>query len=253
MDSKPPMAAPRWGTAHRDRKAEAIWTTLVRCGVAKFGHGQWLDVGCGSGGIAACLAHRTEQFIGVDPEPWPDWPSKASAVDNLSFLVASFDAAAPPVGDATMDVVVCNQVYEHVRDPARLIANIARVMKPDGACYFAGPNLVWPIEPHVFWPFVHWLPRARAQAVMTSLGSRKAAELDAFSATSWQLKRWFANAGLSAAPLFVSRLAGELEAREWRGAARFVRLLPEGPLGVFAPIAPGFAFLLRKSPNRAAP
>ena len=58
-----------------------------------------------------------------------------------------------------------------------------------GIAYFAGPNLLFPIEPHVFWPFVHWLPRGLAVRLMRALGSRKV--LDANSASWWRLHAWF--------------------------------------------------------------
>jgi SAM-dependent methyltransferase len=239
----PPAQDPRWGNTHRDRKAEAIWTTLANCEGVKIGEGAWLDIGCGSGRIARELAARVHSVIGIDPEPWSGWREMEVATPNLSFRVASCDGAALPVAPESVDVVVCNQVYEHVGDPRQLIRNIADVLKPGGVCYFAGPNLLWPIEPHVFWPIVHWLPRRIAQRLMRLFGSKRTDELDAFSTHYWQLRSWFLDAGLAPSVAVAARVDSEFAARRWR--VRLPRWLATVVDGL-APLSPGFVCILRK-------
>jgi SAM-dependent methyltransferase len=238
-------ATPRWGNEGRGRKAAAILQTL-RAGAPDVAAGRWLDVGCGSGGIAAALAEETAHVTGIDPEPWPEWQPAMAAHPNLDLRVGGFDASKPPLPDATFDVVVCNQVYEHVADPARLIANLARVMRPGATCYFAGPNLLWPIEPHVFWPFVHWLPRGVAQAAMRALGSRRAGELDAYSATSWRLRSWFRAAGFVVQPALAARAGAEVRLRGAPRIAACIERIPQWLQRAAEPFAPGHVYLLRK-------
>lgn len=237
---------PRWSNVARDRKAEAIWRTLRHRFGTGIGAGRWLDVGCGSGGIACVLAQKADHVTGVDPEPWEAWRAAVGVHANLQLLAGEFDGASPPLPDASFDVVICNQVYEHVRDPAALVRNIHRVLKPGGLCYFAGPNLLWPIEPHVFWPIVHWLPREAAQRAMVALGSRRAAELDAYSATSWRLVSWFRQSGF----IVYNGIPDRMAVTEGRGVLallmRSFARLPAPVHRVFVPLMPSFVFLLQK-------
>ena len=237
---------PRWGNEARERKALAIWLTLLQCCGPRIAEGAWLDVGCGSGGIAATLATKVRLVTGVDPEPWDAWAEAMTTHANLKLIAGVFDGDTPPVADASIDVVVCNQVYEHVTDPIALVRNIHRVLVPGGVCYFAGPNLLWPIEPHVSWPFVHWLPRQLAQALMRALGSSQAEALDAYSTHCWRIRRWFRDSRFEVRFGLRDRIVAELELRGWIGCANWVRHLPIGLLGIGEPLTPGFIYVLKK-------
>lgn len=240
---------PRWGSEGRDRKAAAIWLTMVRhCG-EDIASGTWLDVGCGSGGIAATLASRVNRIIGVDPEPWEEWHIATATHENLSFHASVFDEVELPVACGSIDVVVCNQVYEHVNNPIALLRNIHSVLKPGGFCYFAGPNLLWPIEPHVYWPFVHWLPRPSAQRFMRMLGSKQADDLDAFSVSYWRLRAWFKVTDFRYEDAVPARLAAGLTLGGHNHLAKLTDKLPNGLLLAIAPFYPGFVFLLRRPDN----
>ncbi len=72
-----------------------------------------LDLGCG--------AAKTDGAIGVDR-----WP--APGVD----LIADMATGSLPFAEATFDRVVMNDALEHVADPPRLVADIARILKPGG-------------------------------------------------------------------------------------------------------------------------
>lgn len=234
---------PRWGQAGREAKADAIVHTLRACCGGQLPRGTWLDIGCGSGGIAASLANHADKSVGVDPESWARWRAYRERHANLEFHVGGYRNLEEFLGRESCDVIVCNQVYEHVDDPQALLRAIHVVMKPNGICYFAGPNLLWPIEPHVFWPFVHWLPRWFAQAAMRRLGSRRVDDLDAFSTHYWRLRRWFRESGFASQVTIGARLDGALVARG--GGLRLPRTL--GHLAdAMAPLSPGFVFCVRK-------
>lgn len=239
-------AQPRWGNHARDRKSEAIRLTLE----ARFGEElrsrKWLDVGCGSGGIAKTLAGNVVAVVGVDPEPWPVWAELEATQGNLRFLALPCDGSSPPLPENSAGVIVCNQVYEHVSDPEALIRNLYLMLESGGVCYFAGPNLLWPIEPHVFWPFVHWLPRSFAHAIMRALGSRKAEELDAFSVSYWTLAQWFDNAGFTHEVAIKARLVSGLRLSRWPLLAVIFTWLPEWLFQLLAPLAPGHVFIIQK-------
>ena len=69
-----------------------------------------------------------------------------------------------PFGDASFDMVVSNQVFEHMAAPIDALHEIARVLKPGGVLLAIFPHAeVW-FEGHVGLYFAHWLRRLpRAQ------------------------------------------------------------------------------------------
>lgn len=251
MDEQASSASdPRWGEKGRDRKAEAILATLELHCRRDITRGIWLDVGCGSGGVAATLAAHVKQVVGVDPESWERWHSFDAVHSNLLFYSGSYRDLAGLFSGESIDVVVCNQVYEHVDDPLALLRALHQVMKPGGVCYFAGPNLLWPIEPHVSWPFVHWLPRRFAIRLMKLFRARYAKYLDAWSWTYWKLTRAFLDVGFS----FKVALGERIQAEAVNGGPAFVRAIARIPRWLFsaaAPLAPGFIFVLTKPAPKA--
>jgi len=237
---------PRWGNCERNLKGQAIVDTLRLALGSRLQARHWLDIGCGSGGIARQLVQDVDSVVGVDPESWPQWPDMCSNEPRLSFIVARLDTEQIPLNPGSFDAIVCNQVYEHVLDPQQLIINISRLLAPGGVCYFAGPNLLWPIEPHVYWPFVHWLPRRLALAVMRTAGSARAHELDAFSRASWTLEKWFRSAGLDASPAFNLRAAAQPGSRATDRMVRALSRCPSWAYRVMNPLVPGFVYILSK-------
>ena len=246
-------ADPRWGQEGREEKAEAIFGTLRMHSSARLEEGTWLDLGCGSGGIAATLAGRVRRMVGVDPEPWQRWDGFRTDHANLEFHVGTYATLASILPPQSVDVVICNQVYEHVDDAAALLRAIRLVMKHEGICYFAGPNWLWPIEPHVFWPFVHWLPRTFAQRLMRSLGSSRADQLDAWPKSFWELTRLFRDAGLRHRVAIRARvLSGARPGGRGGLITDLMQRVPERIVNALSPFAPGFVFTLTHMPDDQA-
>jgi ubiquinone/menaquinone biosynthesis C-methylase UbiE len=239
---------PRWGDQSRDAKARAILAT-IRLSLSHLPGGLWLDLGCGSGDLVAQLADSvpTAEFVGVDPQPWQRWQDLVAAHRRLRLHQGKFDDLPGLLGEASVDVLVCNQVYEHVESVPELLQMIHRMLKPGGICYFAGPNLLWPIEPHVYWPIVHWLPRQSAIALMRRLGSLQADDLDAWSLDWWRLSNLIKSAGLRRQIVIRQRLAAVEGNSIAARVARLLSRLPAFLFSILAPFAPGFVFILRKS------
>jgi SAM-dependent methyltransferase len=55
--------------------------------------------------------------------------------------------------------VFTHYVLEHVADIDAVTKEIARVTAPGGCGFHVYPGKLRPIEPHLFMPFVHWLPK----------------------------------------------------------------------------------------------
>lgn len=235
---------PHWGSDNRERKAKNILQCLTLLTDLNLKALICVDIGCGSGGICANMAPSFKQMYGVDPEPWERWQEHTSEFPTLSFLGESIENLS--LLDDSVDVVICNQVYEHVPSPAVLIAQIFRILRPGGICYFAGPNLLYPIEPHVHWPFIHWIPRRLALAILRSLAPDKV--LDANSTTYWQLRRWLGRFTIvDAVPQLVKYRA---ESTDGRNIWRIFHFVPLWFLKALGFLSPGFVFLITKPVSR---
>lgn len=117
-----------------------------------------LDVGASAGLIDNYLAQYFAQVTGIDIDEKAIGHAKANyACDNLKFQVG--DAMALDFPDNSFDVVVCSQVYEHVPDAGKMMDEIYRVLKQDGACYFAATNRLAIEEHHHHLPFLSAIPR----------------------------------------------------------------------------------------------
>lgn len=236
----PSADTPRWGNDGRERKAAMLRQTLSHFAGFDLGKARWLDVGCGSGSIAAALAADGTQVTGLDPEPWPQWAQLTRECPSLRLIQGSYDSH--PLEAGSFDLVVCNQVYEHVPDPVRLIRFIRQVLRPGGIAYFAGPNLLFPVEPHALWPFVHWLPRRVAIGLMRACGSQH--PLDACSASYWTLRRWLGDFEVSNALPYVLGHPADFDRHSllWRS----VGWIPSWIIEVGTFLSPGFIFVLKK-------
>jgi ubiquinone/menaquinone biosynthesis C-methylase UbiE len=102
--------------------------------------GRALDIGTGPGQIVVKLArHLTRwKFAGVDRSSHMIAEAAANLAaagpelaGRVEFQIA--DANALPFPDATFDLVICNSVLHHMAEPERLLAEIARLVKPRGA------------------------------------------------------------------------------------------------------------------------
>jgi SAM-dependent methyltransferase len=105
-----------------------------------------LDVGAGEAPYAELFAHT--EYVTLD------WQASPHAGGRAADVVAAADAM--PLDDASFDIVVLTQVLEHVRRPAAVIAEIARVLRPGGRLFATVP-FVWELheEPHDYWRFTH--------------------------------------------------------------------------------------------------
>jgi SAM-dependent methyltransferase len=132
-----------------------------------------LDIGCSSGIVTSALAPRLASLIGVDV----DMGALALAKQNDGANSVSFAAAtgrALPFADGAFDVVVCNQVYQYVADVPRLLAEIRRVLRTGGCCYFSARNL-WGI-----------LAKENRLPFINSFAPRLAHALEATAPSNWR-------------------------------------------------------------------
>lgn len=158
----------RWDWKERKEKAQKIYAVISDFAVADISKMSCLDVGCGCGAIIDFMGHHFARAVGIDIDAKLIQQAISQTTnERVSFFVT--DATRMGFSDKTFDVVIANQVYEHVPDANRLMDEIRRVLKDDGFCYFAGPNRMQLIEPHRHLPLLHWLPKKLADAYLRAV------------------------------------------------------------------------------------
>ncbi|MEK7100440.1 MAG: class I SAM-dependent methyltransferase [Patescibacteria group bacterium] len=131
-----------------------------------------LDVGASSGIIDSNIAPFVKELVGIDIDILAiKHANKNFNAKNLIFRKG--DALNLKFKSNSFDIIICTHVYEHVEDPDRLFKEIYRVLKPDGICYLAAVNALWPIEPHYYLPFLSYLPKPIANIYIGLFTNKK--------------------------------------------------------------------------------
>ena len=100
-----------------------------------------LDLGCAGGFMAEALAKRGARVTGIDPAAQAvDAGRRHAAADGLGIRYDVGVGEALPYGDASFDIVVCVDVFEHVSDLAAVLREIARTLRPGGVLLYETIN-----------------------------------------------------------------------------------------------------------------
>jgi SAM-dependent methyltransferase len=95
---------------------------------------RWVDVGCGNGAFTEMLVERCApvEVHGIDPSADQiAYARERLATGSVRFDIG--DAMALPYADAAFDAAVMALVIFFVPDPARSLAEMARVVRPGGS------------------------------------------------------------------------------------------------------------------------
>ena len=117
--------------------------TLVRLLAPRQGE-QLLDLGCGSGWLAAECARAGARVCAADVA----WQGVAAARRRYAALtrVTVADGYHLPLGTAVVDAAVLSEVLEHLAQPERALAEVARVLRPGGRLLVCVPyreRILW--------------------------------------------------------------------------------------------------------------
>jgi ubiquinone/menaquinone biosynthesis C-methylase UbiE len=112
-----------------------------------------MDFGCGSGRTVHELRQLGYQAFGCDLQFKNDKKVDTGSMER-NGIVRLIDKKnyAVPFDDNTFDLILSDQVFEHVQDYPQALSEMARVLKPDGMCLHIFPSRYTPIEPHVYVP-----------------------------------------------------------------------------------------------------
>jgi ubiquinone/menaquinone biosynthesis C-methylase UbiE len=109
---------------------------------AGFTTGRILDAGCGSGATNLTLARRfpESELVGIDlSDPLLGLARQDAESRDLSNRVRfeRADVRDIPFGDDAFDVALCLNMVHLVQDPERMLAEVERVLAPDGFLFIA--------------------------------------------------------------------------------------------------------------------
>jgi ArsR family transcriptional regulator len=90
------------------------------------------DLGCGTGQVSATLAPFVGRVVAVDSSAAMLQAAKKrlQRFDNIDLRRGELEAL--PIDDERLDAATLMLVLHHVPDPARALAEVARVVKPGG-------------------------------------------------------------------------------------------------------------------------
>jgi ubiquinone/menaquinone biosynthesis C-methylase UbiE len=124
--------------AQMQQHDEAGLRALVALAGARSGD-RALDVACGPGFLTLAFAQTCASARGIDAtRAFVERAQRTAAergIANVSF--AQGDVNALPEKNARYDVVACRAAFHHFPDPARVLAEMARVAKPGGTLLVA--------------------------------------------------------------------------------------------------------------------
>jgi len=123
----------------------ALYTALAS--LAPAARGLLLDVGCGRKPYARLFAPYVTHYIGLDV------PSSIHGQTALDLVASGLSL---PIKASTFDTVLATEVIEHVPDPGQMLAEIHRVLAPDGVIILSAP-LHEPLHelPYDYYRFTH--------------------------------------------------------------------------------------------------
>lgn len=105
---------------------------------------EWLDAGCGSGTLTRFLAEAGARVLGVDAAE--DMIAMARTLGSQDECKERMrfehieTIADLPLGDESVDGVLCSSVLEYMTDPHACLAEFARVLHPGGVLVVSVPN-----------------------------------------------------------------------------------------------------------------
>lgn len=125
--------APQWQALGRLHVPDTVVEAMIRQILGGRPVGRLVDVGTGTGRIAAVLGPAASSVTGIDRSP--DMLRLARAALAPLPMGASLmqgDATALPLDDAVADTIVLHQVLHFLPQPGVAIAEAARVLAPGG-------------------------------------------------------------------------------------------------------------------------
>lgn len=102
--------------------------------VPEDGQARWIDVACGPGVVSRAIADRVGSVRGVDLTPAmveeAQRRAREEGIENVSF--GESDGTALDLADDSFDGAITRLSLHHIPAPGRVVAEMARVVRPGG-------------------------------------------------------------------------------------------------------------------------
>lgn len=174
----------------RQQKADKIIAILDDY-LGKLDDLSMLDLSCSTGMMTEAFSAVVGNVCGIDiDQNAVDFAKRHYSRKNVEFFI--MDALYTDFPDNYFDVIICNQMYEHVPNPQQLMGEIHRLLVPGGVCYFGATSRLKVIETHYGkLPFLSYLPKSLAHLYLRVLGKGNYYYETLY--TYWNLRRLVAN------------------------------------------------------------
>jgi 2-polyprenyl-3-methyl-5-hydroxy-6-metoxy-1,4-benzoquinol methylase len=189
------------------KEGEGTSHTLIMNMLADVPAGRVLDLGCSGGRLSEKIRAAGHHVTGLDGM---EIEGVRGRVDQ--FFLGDLEDGIPTEVGTGFDVVIAADVIEHVRNPAKLLREMAAVLKPDGQLIISTPN------------FGHWYSRGRVTFGAFDYDRRGILDethLRFFSRRS--LRRVFTSAGLDELEMQYTGLPLDVLTRDDSAKSRFAR------------------------------
>src|SRR5262249_7206299 len=130
-----------------------------------------LDLGCGSGSIVKQYRVLGYEAFGCD-FAFKESPDVESLHTHGLIRLIEREPYRIPFTDDVFDLVLSDQVFEHVKNYHETLSEIHRVLKPEGMSLHFFPSRYTPIEPHVHVPLATIIRNRWWLAIWAILGIR---------------------------------------------------------------------------------
>lgn len=193
-----------------------------------------LDLGCSGGLLSQRIRDQGSHVTGVDSL---QLPGVRDRVDE--FTLGDLEDGVPTDLPGGYDAVVAADVIEHVRDPGRLLTQMAAALAPNGEIMVSTPN------------FSHWYPRARV--VTGNFGYDRRGILDETHLrffTRRSLRRLFRSSGLDILELTYTGLPFDVVSEDDKWRTRILRRVDKFLVDRW-PTMFGYQFVARLTPHHA--
>jgi SAM-dependent methyltransferase len=91
-----------------------------------------LEVGYGAGAVLAALAQTCEQLSGIDLDADPELVTRLLAQEKTQAALTRGSVYELPYEAGQFDLAASFSVFEHLHEPAKALAEVARVLAPSG-------------------------------------------------------------------------------------------------------------------------
>jgi SAM-dependent methyltransferase len=116
----------------RDYSPGRTWQSLALGAASLLRLGDVLDVGCGDGSVASVLAPYCRSLTCIDTDERAVQAASERLAGHAQASVQVADAHVLPFADQSFDDVLLFHTLTYAEDPARALAECARVLRPGG-------------------------------------------------------------------------------------------------------------------------